>query len=255
MLAAVLVVAVAPWSTAVPDATKKEIARLEEGLKRSETGRRLMAETLDVERRAAELPGDAVAYREEPRPHLAFDLAGLERTKELEFQLLLARELARAALRLPLRLLETELAARQRELEVALDLCAADPELSRRLRSLSKSEPEGTAPPPGRTEQGRVARGLALVARDPQAFYDWVERGLPEDENRVALWEAVDFDARHPGDDGKTGRIRRRIVSAFASSMRKSGGFSRAKEALSGLETREADLLSRRARKWLNSSR
>lgn len=206
-----------PASTGLSVPETAALAALEKTLEACEEGRRLQAETLGVERRAQGLGGDPIAYVSGPAPYLAFDFGRLKRLDPYDAALLLARERARAALRVPPEIVEGELAAAERELLFALELARADPEFSRRLRE----------PPDPASELARAARGLALAARNPKEFFRWVEGGLTVGPRRVKLSELEE-----PVE-----------------------GLARAREALSGFNARGGAELSRRARRWLRAPR
>lgn len=243
-----------PSSMGLPRQAALEIERLEKGLEASREGRRLLAETFGVERRSGRLKGEPVEFRHGPPPALVFDVDRLSSLTETEFLLLHGRELARAAVGAPPEVVEGELSARARQLRLALDLCEADPALSKRMREIAKIPPGEPEPPARRGEVGRAARGLALVAKDPGEFFDWVERDLDPSRERFALYELEDYDARHAGE-APSGRRRRRAVAEAAARLRQGGGLVRAREAVAGFDGTEAAELSLRARKWLNSSR
>lgn len=264
-----------------------EIARLESAAKRSETFRRLLAETDGVPRRVAGLlPPAFVEYERPPRDRLVFDPGRLREATEWEFQLGVSRELARAAMGLPIPVLEAELAAYIRELRFALELAAADGAFSRawverarkhkaqadglrRLETWARSRVPGLAPDAATRapdkELDRVALMAALLASGPDRFYAGAERALALPDDVVRLAELEDFLALHgerlrgltvkPDEayvlvDGR--RYPAAVVRA-AQIVVPVGGAERVKEAV-GLLDADARELSVKLRRWLKWS-
>ncbi len=257
-----------PQPTQLSAEQTREIERLERALDASPTARRLLAETGTVPRRSWRLAPAAVAYVYGAAPFLAFDPEALPKLTEREFQLELSRELALAALDLPLDLPEGRDAARARAAEVALELAQSDRAFGKKLRGLAKADARelaagerGELQVP-RNEVERVALDLAELSRGRQAFLWQVESGLPPDPARVSRTELEDFvKLNGPAFGGKTagpsdryvwiaGRRYRAALLRAAQPLIESGGLKRVAEALDGFEGRELPELCRKAAKF-----
>ncbi|MBI4376991.1 MAG: hypothetical protein HY549_11140, partial [Elusimicrobia bacterium] len=96
ILAAIPLAAEPPPRMSLSAAQAESLGAREAGLARTAIGRRLLAETRDIPRRAAAL-GELVRYERVPGPQLVFDLRRIEASEPFEFELALVRELAEAA--------------------------------------------------------------------------------------------------------------------------------------------------------------
>src|SRR4051794_5278748 len=105
-LVAGLAVAAPEDYKALPDSLRAELLRVEQGARRSELFKRLLAENDGLERVAGTLPKpEFVRFEARPR-RLVYDEKRLSRATEWELQLAETRELARASMGLPVTLVE-----------------------------------------------------------------------------------------------------------------------------------------------------
>lgn len=263
---------------ALPDSVRAELLRVEDGARRSDTFKRLLAENDGLERVAGKLPSpEFVRFEARPR-RLIYDEKRLGRATEWELQLAESRELARASMGLPVTLVEAEAAARQKELLFALELAAADPafskEWSRRgakakaaadaaanldawTRAHAPDQPLEPHPELPDGELDRAALFAALLAQGPARFYDGVGALLPPAREPCRLAEVADFTALHArelrslkAEPGETftavggQRYPSRVVRA-AQTLADAGGPAYAREAVGPRESEAADLSTR----------
>lgn len=256
-------------------------------LQRTETGRRLLAETAEVpivERRRTGL--GAVRYLESPYRELLVDA---ERTPELEsfdFEVLLVRERRRAAARCPVPLMEDEFAAHQEAVAYAVEKAAADPAFSKKLRaSYERAErifrsrrdeaaaalkagagalPSWRAP---KEALALVGAELFLFSEDPYRLYAALEDALPWTAETVRLTEIEDFLAQHSArldaldwrSDGRyalvDGRPYPGRVARAALVVRGREGLARIKEGLGPFESVLREELRLKANRWIREGK
>lgn len=264
--------AVSSGPSGLPEAALREIARLEEGLRATWTGRRLLAETLDVPRRGVmKLEGPSiVAYQRGEPPSLVLDLRRLSAVTEWEFELALARELARASLELPMALPEEEMAAWQTAIEFAVEKASSTPAFSKRLKQAVRSQETligahrafGTAAKPPAGEIELLSYHLALFRRSPDELY-WVleqeaarKPGVPslaaiEDILRFHGPEisrlALEKDARYARLGGR--RYPAGLVRAARAAL-DAGGAGRLRESLGSFDGEGAAALKAKLDRW-----
>lgn len=258
---------------AISSGTAGELSRVEASLSASLTGRRLLAETAEVPRR--ELP--SAAGRSGMRYAaalgvLAFDSSKLRELSEWSAELVLSRELARASQHLPIELIESETAASQVALEVAVERAMDDKAFDARLRAsrkrmqkvveslrASQAWQRSRVPLDVRDvpvlalpsdEFDRAAYFLDLFLNDPEEFYWAVERGQAWPPEAVGLTELEDFLEKHAGVDlakppvgpsglyvTLSGRRYRPALVAAAQAVRQAGGRPLLREALGGFDS------------------
>jgi hypothetical protein len=255
-----------PAFEGLSDADRARVRALEEGLFRTRVGRRLLAETRRVERRAVirDARGIPVAWTGGEKPFLAFDSQALAHADMGEAELAFARELSLASMAVSFDMPEAAMAARQNELSFAVETAQADPAFSKRLRAAFNKERarlDAVDAPPG--ELARAARDLALFEKGPDIFYRAVERETAGAAS-VRLTELEDFWTLYgPSFSAVKGRadepyVRaggRRYPSALlkaAKSLQETGGLPRVKEALGDFEGGPAQDLTKRLRAWLS---
>lgn len=269
-----------PYET-LPDEAVRRLIRTEDAMKKTVLGRRLFVETAHVPRLAAMTGfsgGEAVKLLRLPKPTLVFDPRRVPPgTLEWEFELAFARELSKAAMDIPLELMDAELAARQQTLEFALQKAEVDPAFARRLKPFAaaalkrlESLPEDDRalyPPP--TPPGELERAsfyAALFSRSPEQFYWAVERDTTWPAAMVRLAEMEDFLARRgtklsearliPGTPYiLAGGLRypARFLEA-AKPLLLIGGAAHAREALGQYDAAAALDLKQRLAAWLAKS-
>jgi hypothetical protein len=258
----------------------KEISRLEARLASTLTGRRLLAETVEVPHSASIAGLDnsaAVKYLRSPAVFLAFDPERFAGAGEDELELAFVREFAKAAMDIPVPLVEAEMAAIQTELYFALEKADNEPAFARKLASAVKkrreelsqfqdAEPAGALFPPPMPdgEFARAAFFMALFERGPDLFYWTVQRDLAPSPPMVRLTDLEDFYGRFgPGFSGAreshgTPWVRmsgRRYPFAWLASARRlvdPGGLGPIHEALGAFEEEPARELVRRIDKRLS---
>lgn len=247
--------ALAPESTGLSSDALLEIGRLEAALDASPTARRLVAETDGFPMRAQSLGAEPIAYRFGAKPFLAFDERGLSRLDSAAAELLLARELAKAAAGWPLDCPEARAQARARRAEVALELARSDKAFGRRLKALAKAGRNG--PPLADT-----ALDLAALAQGPESFLWAVDGSFPSDQGPT-LRTVEDFvAARGPslerasfGPGGHyawlDGRPYPAALARAARDLVESGARQRLDAALASFYSPELPELSERAAHWL----
>lgn len=265
-------------------AVEREIGRVEDNLRRTETGRRLLAETARVPRRGvARLEeGVAVAWRRGKPGELLYSLEALPKATEWDFELALVREYARAAMDLPLPVLEEESAAGLRQALHAAQKARADARFSQALRrgmrawrdrvrawrsarSWVRGHLGASAEVTGLSAKGeldRAALHLALFAEDPDAFYWAAEKPWLRGAHGYTWTELEDFLDRHRGGldeihfpEGSPyaragGRRYPAALARAAIQVSRDGGLSRLREALGDLETLQAEALKQALKRW-----
>jgi hypothetical protein len=282
MLGLLILAAAAAHASGVgelPQAVKAELARVETSAQRSRTFRTLLAENDGIERRLEALPGgDFVRFQRGPR-RLAYDPARLKKATEWEVQTATTRELAKAALPLPVTLVESEAAAWVRALSFVLELAIVDRAFSKALAEralksknfIDKSEDfdawarvktadGGLVLPPDELE--RVALFAAALAHGPDRFYEAVGQlsSLGRDVSRLS--EVADLLQLHGALVAKAqpragqaftvvagARYPTRVVLA-AQALLPEGGSEYAREVLGTYEA-DAAGVSKRLRAWL----
>jgi len=252
--------------TGVPAESQKEFARLEESMKRAESGRRLLTMTEKLPRRAGD--GPVVVYRQGP-PRLVFDTRLARRVGEWEFQLELARELYMATSDLPIETPDERVAARFAQLRFAVELAREDAPFSRALWTAFESQRRwlDAAPPrpaPPRGEVGKAARLLALFHREPEDFIKEAEADLVGPD-AIRLSALADFmEAHGPRYEGALegphfarlkGRLYRRQLLEAARAVERAGGLSVLRERLGPYDTVGAAELRKELDAWLRTMR
>ncbi|UPT74368.1 MAG: hypothetical protein M0D55_01065 [Elusimicrobiota bacterium] len=218
-LAAALLLA-APCAALSPETglstkTEAEFARIEASASASPTARRLLAATRGVPRREARHTGlrDPIVARGGDKPELVFDAARLEGVTEIEAELLLMLNLARAELAFPIPVVEAEQAAWQKALLFAAERGAQDKAFGERLAELVRVQGararsiERTALTPKTPWEPSEIPVLALpnafldraglllheLEADPQRFYRTLETGTAWPPGTVRLSEVEDL--------------------------------------------------------------
>jgi hypothetical protein len=277
-----------PPRTPLSAATRDRLDRAVSGMEETLLGRRLVAETVEVPRRESDDDASAAGVRFVPGSPAAL-VFGPRRLKALadgELELVLARELARAAADLPVPMPEAEMAAYQTEIEYALDRGVTDQGFAQRLRgafdviarrdaqlqaghrrikSLApKAESLSSAllpTPEGEFE--RIAYYILLFGRDKEEFYWAVEQSVPQEPGLVHLTELEDFVERYGPDfssaqvdpNGYYARMGGRryppVLLEAARKLAASGGLVRIREALGPFETVGAAALKVKVNAWL----
>lgn len=201
--------------TGLSTETEKEFARVEASASASPTARRLLAATRRVPRRQTRHSGlrDAIGTRGGENPELVFDAARLPRVTEIEAEILLMLNLARAELAFPLPIVEAEQAAWQKALRFAVERGAEDPGFGRLLAAKVREQgaraearrrsalPPKTPWEPSETAVvampddflDRVGLLLHELERDPKLFYRAVEVGTPWPRGTERLVELEDL--------------------------------------------------------------
>jgi hypothetical protein len=261
----------------LPQPIARDVKRLEDDMRQTATGRRLLIEAQDTDRQAAVdgLPDlQAVRLLRIPQLCLVFDVRRLAKVSQWDFELAFARELAKAALNIPLELSELEMAARQQELLFALDKAGQDAALAMAWREkilamqarLSR-QPESDRvlypPPTPRAELDRAAYDAALFLKAPEQFYWAIERDTAWSAGMVRLTELEDFIEKNGPQLGSAKTLAgtpyakvagRRYPARLLSAARpflELGGLSHAREALGQFDTVAAFDLRQRLEAWL----
>lgn len=201
------------------EALKAALAETARELRKTETGRRLLAltEGLAVVERPRQ-GGAALRYEGGPSPALVVDAERAPSLSALEFELLSVRERWRAAAALPAPVLDGEWASRQAVLEHALEKAAADPAFAAALRPATakaraalearRRQAEWARANGGRgdemfpgtppaSELERLAFDLYLYSEDPGLFFASAVRSGRAPEDAPTFDEAAEFHARH----------------------------------------------------------
>lgn len=229
MRAAALLLAAALARAQAPDSVRPDpkaspaltaaLAETARELRKTETGRRLLALTADlrvVER--PRRPGPPLRYEGGADPALVVDAERAPALSALEFELLSVRERWRAAADLPAAVLDGEWASRQAVLEHALEKTDADPAFAAALRAATSPARAtleqrrkqadwarangGTgepifpgAPPEG--ELGRLAFDVYLYSEDAGLFFASAVRSGSAPADAPTYDEAAEFLERH----------------------------------------------------------
>jgi len=217
LLAAVSASAASLSPVTAPSArTAAELARLEAQAMASLTARRLFTATRRVPRRevrGSELP-DAIGVRGGAAPEIVLDALRLPETTEIDAEILLVLNTARAELAFPIPVVEAEQAAWQKTLVFCAERGAEDPKgfgalLARAAEtarassaSLERSALPARSPwelaetPALKLPVSALARAgllLHLLDKDPQKFYWAVEAGAPWPRGAARLSELEDL--------------------------------------------------------------
>jgi hypothetical protein len=280
---------VAPWSE-ISASLGLRLAKITAEMKRSDVGRRLIAESSDLARRESDpaAGADGVRFWRGARPVLVIGPKQARNMSDPELTLALVRELAKASADLPFPVVEGELAAYQAEMEYALERCAEDGAFSARLRQayaaaaqrdqaalaeyrhMREMAPDD-APvdwpllnrPRGEIE--RIAYYILLFTRDPDEFYWAVESSLPQ-ADAVHLSELEDLLGRNGPDFSSAqagparryvrigGRRYRPAVFQAAKDLAESGGVARMREALGAFDTVAATALKVKVNAWVRNA-
>ncbi|MFH1725228.1 MAG: hypothetical protein ABII00_11495 [Elusimicrobiota bacterium] len=206
--------AVRPGDAKLSKRMRDALSSIARELSATESGRRLLAltgETPVVER--ARQPGAAVRYCRDENLFVVDPgrSAGLTR---LDFEALFVRERWKAAARLPIDLIDAEMAARQAVLEYALQKAAVRPDFARRLRMATvrererleerrkmddwakrggKGDPLLFPGPPPKGTLSRIAFDLYLFSEDPYVFYAAAVESPGPPPGAVTFSEVGDF--------------------------------------------------------------
>lgn len=263
----------------------RDLDGLEAGLRKTLAGRRLLAETSDVPRRSRALQGETFSFQRGRPSCLYVDAEELKKRPleasrllwPWEFELILARELAKASLALPIELPEGEMAAIQLELGYAVERAQGDNAFSQRLKEalglmrgraassslqLVVASPLALTPLP-KSELEKVAFYILLFRRDEEEFYWAVERSRRWGQDFVRQTELEDFielrgrdlDALPREFQSPYVRIAgRRYPAALPRAARElieAGGLPRLHEALDSFETTRSKELKAKIDGWL----
>lgn len=213
----------------ISEGLRKALRHLEAELSKTETGRRLLAETRDVpvvERRRRGLGEDfsfGVPVRYSDREGVLFvdaDLAPL--MTSLDFETYFVRERRRALIRAGIPIFEDEMAAHQEEAAYAVEKAAVDADFSKELRrtygraeelfrsrrsleDAARGQGLRAAPPwrPPKDPLARLAQEIYLFSEDPYMFYAGIEEGLEYSSETIRLDEAADFLELHGAGLGR----------------------------------------------------
>lgn len=253
-------------------------------LRKSETGRRLLAltEALPVEERPRRT-GPAIRYERGTPGALVIDADRAPGLSGLEFECMSVVERWRAAAGLPLALADEEMAARQALLAHALEKAEVDPDFAAKLRGALSGQRElleqrrtqrdwarkrgddGSAVfpgPPPRDALAVLARELYLFSEDPYLFYREAAGPGP---SAPTLDEAADFLDRHAAEmarldyraEGSYAVIEGRMFpagSARAAAALGRDGLRRAAERLGDFRGAPRDALLKKVNAWLRSA-
>lgn len=263
----------------------------EASLRETESGRRLLAETGEIVRLEEDVPEttvDGIFCRRGDPPVLLLSRRRLRAMSDGEVELSLARELARAAMSVPVPLPEEDMAAYQAELEFAMEQAARSGTFARRLREAYRAEarrdderreqhrrlssglpPQRRTPLPERPlPRGQFERAgllLHLFARDPDEFYYAVERGVSRDPDAVTFAELEDFVERYGPDfagvreeaSGLYVRVGGRSypprLLRHARVLARAGGLAALREALGPFQSVGVDELKVKVNAWLRA--
>lgn len=198
---------------------KSAFAETARELRKTETGRRLLALTEAL--RLVERPrriGPALRYEGGEKPALLVDSDRAPALTPLEFELLSVRERWRAAADLPAPVLDGDWASRQAVLEHALEKTDSDPAFAAQLKAETtkvraslesrrkqadwarKNGASGDTMFPGSPpadELGRLAYDLYLVSEDPGLFFASAVRSGTAPADAPTYDEALEFLERH----------------------------------------------------------
>lgn len=220
-LAALAVVLALPGFALSPDTaptekTARELARLQAQAETSPTARRLFATTRRVPRRevrGADQP-DAIGVRGGAKPEIVLDALRLKDATELEAEILLVLNAARAELAFPIPVVEAEQAAWQKTILFCAERGTEDPsvfgaallraarEQGERAEALERSAlPARTPWEPSETPVlklpgsplARAGLLMYLFDRDPRRFYWAIEGGTAWPRGSVRLSELEDL--------------------------------------------------------------
>ncbi|MEK7859289.1 MAG: hypothetical protein AAB320_09135 [Elusimicrobiota bacterium] len=235
-------------------------ARAEEHIQMTPLGRRLLAQTQETPRRAsAELAaGRCVRFVHGAPSLLAFEPDLWAAASDLDAELALLHELARADADLPLDMPEGEMAAGQRVMEHALARASADASFDAALRRAYRAIPrDRREDAPGLS---RLGQDLAAFSRSPEEYYWSVEQGRAAGSVRLVELEdfmerrALDLSSAALGPGGRYARVGgRRYPPALLAAARRlleTGGLTRIREALGPFETAHAAELKSRLAAW-----
>jgi len=205
-------------------ALQQALESLEAALSRTETGRRLLAETSDVpvvQRHGKGFgddvhPGIPIRYQDAQRA-IVVDVDAAAALTGLDFEAFFVRERRRAIVRAGIPLVEDEMAAHQEEVAFAVEKAEADADFSKRLRGAYEeaekifrsrgaleeaSRSRGLRPlPPWRAPKDALAlwaQEVFLYSEDPYLFYSAIEDGIEFSSDAVRLDEVSDFLESHP---------------------------------------------------------
>ena len=201
-------------------------------LRKSETGRRLLAltEGLPVVERPRRL-GPALRFEPGPPGELVVDADRAPGLSALEFECLSLLERWRAAAAMPYELADNEMAARQALLEHMMEKVEVDPDFAQALRKETAAQREvlerrrsqrdwarkagddGSAVFPGPVPRGllsQLARDLYLFSEDPYLFY---REAAGSAGGAPTFDEAADFLERH---GARLGRLELRAEGSYA---------------------------------------
>lgn len=242
LLAALL--AAAPLRAQAPDSVRPDpapsaplkaaLAETARELRKSETGRRLLALTEGL--RVVERPhriGPAVVLEPGPPPALVVDADRAPLLGGLDFELLTLRERWRAAADLPAAVLDGEMASRQAVLEHALEKAGVDPDFAAKLRAASSQARAtlearrrqraaasrygvGTDAFPGAAPDGvlpALGYDLYLFSEDPALFYRSAALSGTAPAGTPTADEAADFLELH---EAGLGRLKWGAEGAYA---------------------------------------
>lgn len=260
--------AVEPQGLTLSTEAARALARVEDGLRMTPTGKRLLAETAGVARRQFHLFDAGVKARAKT---LAVDHARLRAAPVWHSELGLARELARVAHGLPAALREAEAAAGREAAVFAAERSLAEPEFSRALRGAFEAmrrrhEAERVLDPSFRAlalpldEMERAAYLLYLLILDPHAFL-WaceVQAG-PRTYSFSQAQDLQDLYAKplaavsiQPGAVYAElgGRRYPAELVRLAQDLLDSGARQRVRDALAKLEERELLGLQKKLKRW-----
>lgn len=209
-------------------ALKAALAETARELRKTESGRRLLAltESLRVVERPRR-PGPPVRYEGGADPALVVDATRAPALSALEFELLSVRERWRASAALPAPVLDGEWASRQAVLEHGLEKADADPDFAAKLRAATsraraslearrkqadwarKNGGTGEAMFPGAAPAealDRLAFDLYLFSEDFGLFYESSVRSGAAPEDAPTYDEASEFLERHEEGLGRLSR-------------------------------------------------
>ncbi len=272
----------APPASAPLKAALAETAR---ELRKSETGRRLLA--LTEELRVVERPhrtGPSVVFDPGPPAALVVDADRAPFLGGLDFELLTLRERWRAAAGLPAVVLDGEMASRQAVLQHALEKAEADPDFAAALRAASSKARAtlearrrqrdkasryglGADAFPGAAPDGALpalAHDLYLFSEDPALFYRSAVRSGLAPLGTPTADEAADFLELHEtaldrlkwGGGGAYALLEGRLYAAgparVAAALRRDG-LRRLNERLGAFREAPGEALQKKVNAWFRS--
>lgn len=246
------------------------LLRILPNLDRTETGRRLSAETREVPvSEHKDLEEHAVRYRRLPRPHIAVHPMRAAKMTDLDLEISLVRERTRAAADIGLDLYEDEIAAYQSEIAHAVGRAKEDPAFGSRLRAAYEAVRRTEETYPVLSASRSLAPGiqglawrLYLFSEDPGELDYAVEMSLPR-ERYVSVWEIATVVEEHgeelfslrPRPKAKYVRLGdrnypARVVRA-ALAVKTRAGLRRIREGLSPLRELERRELLAAVHEWI----